>query len=552
MKILVVDDTEENREMLTFILEMDGHDVTEATNGLEALEAVKNELPDLVLMDVLMPVMDGFESTVAIRKYLRDIYIPILFLTGLSDDETLSKCLTIGGDDFLYKPISNQVLRAKIKSHGRVRELTEQLNRQNEELVRLNDRTEREHEIAKTVFERAIGVSLKDCHNTRSYMSPAATFCGDILLTSISPSGGLYILLADITGHGLPAAIGALPMSQLFFETTAKGESVSEIARKMNSTLDSFLPEEMFAAATICELNSAGTRCTIWTGGLPDILITDATGNLKEAIKSQHMALGIYSDDDFKRDVIVRQFELGDRLYLYTDGITESMNQSGKRYGDPRLYSIFDGESDDIFKEVIDDNIAFRQGLKQDDDITLVEITCKPVSAESIGFSPKPQDRIPWTLEMDLHAKDLKGRSPIGLLTDMIGVPPGVSHHKDNLHTILTEMFSNAMEHGVLGLSSELKRAEDGYLEYYEQREKRLQALKQGFVKILVKFTVQDDRGHLNISFKDSGKGFDIDNLQKSGDEDTFGRGLKLIKSICDEVEYTNHGTSVDISYRIY
>jgi CheY-like chemotaxis protein len=552
VKILVVDDTEENREMLVFILEMDSHDVTEAVNGLEGLEAVKSNLPDLILMDVLMPVMDGFEATVAIREYLGDIYIPILFLTGLSDDETLSKCLTIGGDDFLYKPISNQVLRAKIKSHGRVRELTEQLNRQNEELSRLNDQTEREHEIAMTVFERAMGVSLKDCHNTRSYMSPAATFCGDILLTSISPLGSLYVLLADITGHGLPAAIGALPVSQLFFEATAIGDSVSEIARKMNNTLDNFLPEEMFAAATILELNSAGTRCTIWTGGLPDILITDATGNLKESIKSQHMALGIYSHDDFKRDVIVRQFELGDRLYVYTDGITESMNKTGSRYGDLRLNSIFDGESDDIFNEVIADNIAFREGCKQDDDITLLEITCKPVGADTVGFTPTAQDKVPWSLEMDLQAKDLKGRSPVGLLTDMIGVPPGVANHKDNLHTILTELFSNAMEHGVLRLSSDLKRSENGYLEYYEQREQKLGDLNSGFVKIVVKFNCEGEHGLLNISFKDSGDGFDINNLRKSDDQDTFGRGLKLIKSICDEVEYSSNGSSVDLRYRIY
>ncbi len=552
MKILVVDDTEENREMLTFILEMDGHDVIEACNGLEGLNALKEHMPDLVLMDVLMPVMDGFESTVAIREFLGDIYIPILFLTGLSDDETLSKCLTIGGDDFLYKPISNQVLRAKINSHGRVKDLTEQLNHQNEELSRLNNQNEREQEIAITVFERAMGVSLKDCPNTRSFMSPAAMFCGDIFLTSISPAGALYVLLADITGHGLPAAIGALPVSQMFFDATARGDSVSEIARSMNHTLDNYLPEEMFAAATILELNSAGTRCTIWTGGLPDILITDATGNLKESIKSQHMALGIYSDEDFKRDVIVRHFELGDRLFFYTDGITESCNREGNRYGDPRLLSIFDGESKDIFQEVIDDNALFRDGIKQDDDITLVEITCMPVVSEKVSYQPKPQDKIPWHVDMNLQAKDLKGRSPIGLLTDIIGVSPCVAQHKDNLHTILTELFSNAFEHGVLRLSSDLKRADDGYLEYYEQRQERLEALEEGHVNIGVSFSVEEGHGRLKIAFDDSGDGFDLSNLRKSGADDTFGRGLKLINSICDEVVYSKEGTRVDITYRIY
>jgi anti-sigma regulatory factor (Ser/Thr protein kinase) len=360
------------------------------------------------------------------------------------------------------------------------------------------------------------------------------------------------VLLADITGHGLPAAIGALPVSQLFFECTAVGDAVSEIARKMNNTLDNFLPEEMFAAATIFELNSSGTRCTIWTGGLPDILITDAAGNLKEAIKSQHMALGIYCDADFKRDVIVRQVELGDRLYFYTDGITESLNEKGERYGDHRLRSIFGGESHNHFKEVIDDSTKFRNGIKQDDDISLVEITCQPVKAETEDYQPKPQDKLPWHVVMDLQAKELKGRSPIGLITDIIGVSPCVSPHKDNLHTILTELFSNAMEHGVLGLSSDLKRAEDGYLEYYEQREERLAALQEGFVKISIEFCVEDEHGHLKIAFDDSGEGFDLNNLRKSDANDTFGRGLGLINTICDEVVYSNNGTRVDIIYKIY
>ena len=554
MKILVVDDTEENREMLTFILEMDGHDVIEANDGLQGLEAVKKHMPDLILMDVLMPVMDGFESTLAIREYLGDTYIPILFLTGLSDDETLAKCLTIGGDDFLYKPISNQVLRAKISSHGRVKELTEQLNRQNEELIRLNYQTEREHEIAKSVFERAMGVSLKDCANTRTYMSPAATFCGDILLTNISPAGSLYVLLADVTGHGLPAAIGALPVSQLFFEATSVGESVSEIARKMNNILDNFLPEEMFAAATVFELNAAGNRCTIWTGGLPDILITDATGHLKESIRSQHMALGIYSDEDFKRDVIVRHLEIGDRLYFYTDGITESMNEKGQRYGDPRLLTIFDGESHDLFQEIIDDASEFRNGTGQDDDITLIEITCKPVQKDKVAYEPSPHDKVPWHINLDLQADNLKGRSPVGLLTDIIGVTPCISRHKDNLHTVLTELYSNAMEHGVLGLSSELKRAENGYLEYYEQREKRLRELEQGHVKISVNFEVDGEHANLVVTFDDSGEGFDFNSFTGSGAgvDDTFGRGLSLIRTICDDVTYSDNGSKVDVIYKIY
>lgn len=227
MKILVVDDTEANRKLLAWMLEDDGHEVVEAINGQEAVDLFKQAKPDLVLMDVMMPVMDGFEATKAIKDYLAGTHVPIIFLTALSDDASLTKCLSIGGDDFLSKPINEQVLQAKIKAHSRIKDLNEQLNRKNKELTRLHQFTMREHEIAKNVFESALAASILDSNNTRHYISPAATFNGDLLLVSISPSGGLYALMADFTGHGLPAAIGALPVSQAFLDAAQQGASVA-------------------------------------------------------------------------------------------------------------------------------------------------------------------------------------------------------------------------------------------------------------------------------------------------------------------------------------
>jgi len=324
MKILVVDDTEANRKLLAWMLEDEGHSVIEAVNGEEAVALFKEVAPDLVLMDVMMPVMDGFEATMAIKQYLGGSHIPIIFLTALTDDASLTKCLSIGGDDFLSKPINEQVLQAKIKAHTRIKELTEQLERQNRELTRFHHMTLREQTLAKTIFENALAASVFDSRNTRQYVSPAATFNGDLLLVSISPSGGLYALMADFTGHGLPAAIGALPASQAFLEASRKGASASSIAREVNARLEQFLPDDMFAAAAIAELNADGTRLTLWLGGMPDALLTDSNGKLKQKIPSSHMPLGILEDPEFEREAHILEVEFGDRLYLYTDGIPEA------------------------------------------------------------------------------------------------------------------------------------------------------------------------------------------------------------------------------------
>lgn len=551
MKILVVDDTEANRKLLSWILEDDGHDVVEAGNGEEAVALFKKDQPDMVLMDVMMPVMDGYEATVAIKEHLGDIHIPIIFLTALSDDASLTKCLSIGGDDFLSKPINEQVLQAKIKAHSRIRELNEQISQKNDELSKLHAHTLREHEIAKAVFDRAMAASLQDCGNTRHYVSAATTFNGDLLLTAPSPSGGLYTLIADFTGHGLPAAIGALPVSQIFYDTTNEGKAVSDVAREINRALEKFLPDDMFAVAAIVELNSEGNRFSIWMGGLPDIIITDAEGKIKAQLQSNHMPLGVLADDEFERDVKIYDMELNDRVYIYSDGIPEALNPKGEMYGEERLLNMFNGTHKDPFVRLIYDIKAFT-GSDQNDDITIIEMICKPVEMEETEANAASMPKqLPWKIELDLAPEDLRGTSPVSTLIDMMGVSPLILAHKDFLHTVMSELFSNALEHGVLGLSSELKLSEDGYLEYYQRRSEKLDALQDGFVKICVEFLTDGSEGTLCIQIKDSGEGFDINNMRESCDDEAFGRGVSLIETLCESVEYSEGGTKVDVRYTV-
>ncbi|RLT92491.1 fused response regulator/phosphatase [Ketobacter sp.] len=555
MKILVVDDTEANRKLLAWMLEDDGHEVVEATNGEEAVELFKSATPDLVLMDVMMPIMDGFEATQAIKEHLRGTHVPIIFLTALSDDASLTKCLSIGGDDFLSKPINEQVLQAKIKAHSRIKDLNEQLNRQNKELTRLHQFTLREHEIAKNVFENALAASILDSKNTRHYISPAATFNGDLLLVTISPSGGLYALMADFTGHGLPAAIGALPVSQAFLDAAQQGASVSSIAREVNRTLEKFLPDDMFAAAAIAELNAEGNRLTLWMGGMPDALHTDASGALKQKIPSTHMPLGILEDDEFEREANIIEVADGDRLYLYTDGIPESLNSEGEMYGENRMLDHFDGASSDPLTSLIESVNRFTGHKDQNDDITLLELICKPVEAAVSGDASvlNLELALPWTLHMTLTAEEMKKpTSPVAQLVDMISSAPGIESHKDYLHTILAELYSNALEHGILGLRSDLKKTEDGYLEYYQQREEKLQQLSCGTLDITVSFRVEGRKGYLSLQLDDSGCGFDVAHRNHSTDEDSFGRGIDLIETLCDRVSYSEGGTRVEAEYTIH
>jgi len=133
-KILVVDDIETNRKLLSKILvAINGCNVIEASNGKDAIVQFDKEEPDLILMDINMPEMDGYQSAAAIKEKAGANYIPIIFVTALSADASLAQALASGGDDFISKPFKVEVLESKINVHLRIRELNQQLNGNNKQ-----------------------------------------------------------------------------------------------------------------------------------------------------------------------------------------------------------------------------------------------------------------------------------------------------------------------------------------------------------------------------------------------------------------------------------
>ena len=234
MRILVADDQAPNRGLLSYILEDDGHEVLEATDGESGVAQFQSVAPDLVLMDVAMPGMDGYEAARTMKANADDRHVPIIFLTAHSDEASLSRCLEVGGDDFLTKPINETLLNAKIKAHQRIRELNDELNNKNVELTELYQQQKEELVLARHVYEVALGQNVQS-DRLRAFIAPMTGFSGDMIRTADAPGGGLVAMLGDFTGHGLPAALGALPVSQLFHELSAKGEPVEVIAQRMNA-----------------------------------------------------------------------------------------------------------------------------------------------------------------------------------------------------------------------------------------------------------------------------------------------------------------------------
>jgi CheY-like chemotaxis protein len=551
MKILVVDDQQSNRELLKWILEDSGHICVEAENGQRAVEIFPQVKPDLVLMDVMMPVMDGYEATRQIKQLVGEMYIPVIFLTAMSDDYALIECLEAGGDDFLSKPIDEVILQAKIKAHTRTQELNEQVRKKNDELTYLHNRLKQEHEMGEHVLSNAMRESFFDAPNVQHFLSPMSMFNGDILLVTPKSSGGLYILLGDFTGHGLAASIGAIPLSQVFFAMSRKNFPVSDIVSSLNKTLNRFLPSHMFCALILLEINQGGNYCSVWAGGLPDAYVVTPGKGITQVVESQNMPLGVLDENEFESDVQIIKLEPGDKLLLYTDGIIESSNVTGEMFGTERLNTILSEGTANVMETVLESFHQFKGDTEQDDDISIVEITAEPIPEFSVLEDRPDRISIPWTTCVTLSARELQNVSdPVKHIVAMLPRDSLLGEHKDIIHTVLKELYSNALEHGILGLDSRLKFDEEGFEKYYQLRKERL-AIAEGIISITLSFDPKLDANMLKMTVKDSGVGFDPQGISSTNDEVSFGRGVSLVASLCEKIEFSENGTRIDVSYSL-
>lgn len=560
IKVLIADDNQIDRMVLSRIVRNQGYDVFEAENGALAVTAYEEFRPDIVLMDVMMPVMDGREAARRIKADAGEEFVPVIFLTSLTDAQSLADCLESGGDDFLSKPYNPIILKAKISSFYRMREMHRTLQAQRDTIAIHNEHLLHEQHVAKAVFDNVAHAGCLSAPNIRFMLSPLAVFNGDVLLAARNPAGGMYVLLGDFTGHGLPAAIGAMPLAEIFYGMTAKGFALSDILREINLKLKGILPVGFFCCAVVAELNFDRKIMNVWMGGVPDCYLLRATSGEVETLSSRNLPLGVLSNEKFKDEMVEYQVDAGDRLFVWSDGIQEARNPHGEMFGEERLRDVFvtTQNPEDVFDAIQTALNDFLEGSGNDDDTTLLELKMVEESElEEVELklaSGPVSGPIDWEMHYELGISSLKNFNPMPLMIHVMMEVPGLRAMGGQLYTVMAELFSNAFEHGVLGLSSSLKATPQGFMEYYHQREERLDGLVDGFVRIHMQHRGDGRSGELILRIEDSGPGFDYQEVlerKRRGEGNEYsGRGLRLIDEICDSLQYIGIGNQVEAVIR--
>jgi DNA-binding response OmpR family regulator len=557
LKILVADDTDSDRLILETIVRKEGHQVFSAKNGLEAVNIFKQEHPDIVLLDALMPEMDGFDAARQIKELAGDELVPIIFLTSLQDTDSLVHCLDAGGDDFLSKPYNRVILKAKIKSFNRMRGLHNTMITQRDLLAQHHQRLLQEQTVAKQVFDNVAHSGCLNASNVRFFLSSLAVFNGDVVVAAVRPNGNMMVLLGDFTGHGLPAAIGAMPLASTFYGMVHKGFSMSDVLREINKKLKAILPIGLFCCATMIDFNFRRKRIKVWNGGLPAGVIYRGSDKTIIPLRSTHLPLGVLHDKSFKDDVQVYDLELNDRIFMWSDGIHEARNSEGNMFGEERLFQLFmeNESSETVFDEVLLGVKNFIGSGEQDDDLSMIEIRMESLeNLNQSGYNFTEQDllaQVEWEMRFEVKPTSFKSFDPLPFLLNVLTEEPDLRGFSGSLYTILAELYSNALEHGVLGLSGDLKKSPEGFTEYYTLREKLLNEITEGFVHIYFAYSSNIEGGTLTLRIEDSGVGFDF--VSRQGKEISItgysGRGIGIVEKLCQTVRYYGSGNKVEVVF---
>jgi len=570
--ILIIDDEELIRKRLKKILELDDFNVITAENGKRGIERFIEDKPDIILLDIKMPGMDGIEVLKNIKKQNVDHHSEVIMITGHGGVESAIDAMREGAFAYLQKPIDIDELEIdiqnaikKLKMHeqldSHVLELearTIELEKTNMEMEGLYRKLRRDYEIAAKVFRNVIRRDDLQLKNVKYMLSSMDIFCGDLAVALPKSGGGLYAFLGDFTGHGLIAALGAIPVTDIFYGKARVNAPIIDTILAINKKLKETLPTGLFLAACLGELDYESGIFSIFNGGNPDILILDSKNNLKTKVSSNNLPLGVVDNEMLKPKLEKIKVETGDRIFMYSDGVVETFNSEGDIYGQERFekcllkFAHTNSDTLEILKEELNN---FRGNVEQKDDVTMMEVICTEhaENKERIDFKSSPKKG--WHFSFEIQAETLRSVDSLANLFAKIKEDENLSSHKENIYLILSELYTNALDYGVLHIDPGLKKSIEGFEIYFQERFKRLNEISDGWIKMNIAYEpdTDDSPGIFVVRMEDSGEGFDyFKKLPKLEENPAFGgRGIPLLRSLCKNVRYCGKGNCVEIEYDV-
>jgi phosphoserine phosphatase RsbU/P len=369
-RVLIVDDVKANVDILVQALKGD-YQLSVALGGQQALDVVQRSPPDLVLLDIMMPDIDGYEICRTLRARETTRELPIIFLSSLEDVNDKARGFEVGGNDYLTKPFHVLEVKARVRSLLKARAYAEAVRAAAERDLRIA----REIQIGllpADIAARVEGTGL-DVHGV---LEPARQVGGDLFEVLRLGPDRVLVAVGDVSGKGIPAALFMAVAMTLLRSLARQGSSPERILDQLNDELLQQNPRGMFVTLQCLVFDLAGGRVTCASAG-HHAAVRVAPGRPAELVfTSSGRVLGLLPATGIVSETL--ELQAGDTFVLFTDGVSEAFAANEELFGEARLLAevqtLADRGSRATTAGVLESVRRHAAGAQQSDDITVVSV----------------------------------------------------------------------------------------------------------------------------------------------------------------------------------
>lgn len=374
--LLVVDDNEDNRYTLTRRLQREGYgNLTTATDGQQALELLNARPFDLVLLDVMMPGLNGYEVLERMHADGKLRHVPVIMISALDEIDSVIRCIELGAEDYLSKPFNPTLLRARVGASLEKKSLRD-------EIVRTVQRMEREldkaREIQLSMVPREFPKPTAECPiEVFAILEPARETGGDLHDCFWITPGQLCLAVGDVSDKGASAALfmartqAVLRVTATALAQTGRTPAATELVERVNEELARDNSHTMFVTLFLCIVDVRTGQLEWCNAGHAAPFLLAPAGGVTTIAMGRSIPVGIRDPITHASGSIA--LAPGECLFLYTDGVTEAANESEELFGDGRLTAALGAAAgrapQEIVRAVLHEVRSFAGSAAQSDDI---------------------------------------------------------------------------------------------------------------------------------------------------------------------------------------
>ena len=373
-RILIVDDAKTNIDILVQALR-DEYKLSVAVDGASALRAVEKTPPDLVLLDIVMPGIDGYEVCRQLRAQEQTRELPVMFLSALEDVKDKARGFEIGGNDYLTKPFEVLEVKARVRSLLKAKAYADAVR----EAMARDLRIAREIQMGILPADLA-GATRGSGLDVSAAIEPAKEVGGDLYEVLRVSNDRVVVALGDVSGKGIPAAL-FMAVAVTVLRTLARQiAEPDEILRRLNDELAEQNPRSMFVTLQCLVFDLAQRTVSCASAGHHQLAILSPGRPPRLAFASTGRPAGLMPLNPIERETLPLQ--AGDTFVLFSDGVSEAMDVNDDFYGEERLLAALANSggapAEETVRQVLSDVRSFAAGAKQSDDITVVAVRYAP------------------------------------------------------------------------------------------------------------------------------------------------------------------------------